>query len=252
MSGEDTAETVRSLDRPVAPPAAAIAYTELHKAAILQYSLEELSPQEQPRSRNGYRGRRWIFDRRPDRTYMYQARTYGNVPAFSSKEAHRVYLQVETVDIPGAVEMLKEIGTARARKQDGLDFKVLLAIARNEDLSEMQVGEYEGLNDGDPRIVVYLSSEEERLRFTRELQTNRKHLERIREMSKRRRNPDGSWKARREGAHVVYDMDTGEELRAVNYTEGGYSEDVVKRYGVDNWRQHVRGLATGKIPQPSG
>ena len=203
---------------------------------------EPLSPMEKPRSKDGMNGRRVIISGEPN--YMFQGRTYGKELSKKDEELFRVYFQVEKEDIPKVVGILKEVGTKRGQRGEGLNFKYLAAkFEKNDFPTGMTSGVYKNLTDEDPRVVVYFESKDERVKFLRELLSDEGYHNQIVEFSNKRRNPDGSYKARRPGSNSFFDSKTGEELRAINYTEGGFSEDVLDRYG-EQWRVHVRGSPT--------
>lgn len=200
---------------------------------------------EQPKMKNGL-GRHDIPIGYPPEL-LFQARTYGRPLAVADKDAHRVYFQVEVVDIPEMVGMLERMGIERAYKGEGLDFKFLLG-SRKPVFPEpgeqyFTPGVYENLDDGEPRVVAYFNSGEERVSFLQALMRDPDRANLMRRMSAKRGNEDIGYKARRPGSHVLYDMFLGRELRAINYTTGGYSEDVLRQYG-DDWRSHRRGSPT--------
>lgn len=213
------------------------------KSIVKNLIKELVSSVEQSGSKDGMSGRRFIVV--PG--LMFQGRTYGKETSAADEDLFRVYFQVEIEDIPRMVEILKEMGEDRAQTGEGIDFKFLLGAAQKPDFSDYQSGDYHNLEDGDPRVVAYFDSPEQQKGFIRELLENPQYKKDLIAMSEKRKNPDGSLKARRPGSSVWYDNKTGEELRAINYTKGGHSRDVVRRHGVDDWRKHVRGRFTGPL-----
>jgi hypothetical protein len=201
---------------------------------------EPLGMFEQERSKDGCSGKRAIVTG-SEPMFVFQGRTYAPSPeavtGYESEQLWRMYLQVETEDIPQAVEMLKDQGVKRASEGKDLNFKYLYATWQGVP-SQIEVGDFEGLEGEDPRIVVYFKDFEERRDFARDLV--RDNYEGMTKMAEKRVG-----KARRPGTSVVYEPYSGRELRHINITDKpGYSEGIAED---PNWRSRTRGSPTTRL-----
>ena len=209
------------------------------KEKIEYLQAKPVTQHEVPSSGLSTRGRRSIVSGSDESGgfFLWQGRTYAPSEEGLGElgEVWRAYLQVEVADIPRVVEILDKMGERMANEGRTLDLKFLIAKTAKITEQLFDIGEYRGLTDTDPRVVVYFADKNERETFIRSL-VNDYHQEMI-EMANRR---DG--KARRPGTSVVYDGQNGRELRHVNVLDQvGFSENVAAD---PYWRFKVRGEPT--------
>lgn len=166
--------------------------------------------------------------------YLWQIEGYGNKLKNESDDLYRGYLMVEKENIPAMVEILREIAKEKVKQNKNLSFKWLIGKGDvNRINKEKSYGEYENLQDPDPRIVIYGDTAENIQDIIKELTTDTRWAESIRKLSEKR-----SGKARRPGTNAYIDPE-GREWRVINYNDKpGYSEDEAK--DVD-WRNKKLG-----------
>jgi len=209
--------------------------TETQKK-ILALVREPLNDGELKSSKDGLLGRREIVA--SGKPYLlFQHRTYSRnleETGMRDEDLWRGYLQVELSDLPEMVEILKKMGKTMADRDESLSFKYIYATA--EKIAEgIVIGEFQGLKEDDPRIVVYFKDKESRQKFFDELVKD--HYKDMVEMSSRR-----SGKPRRPGADVMIDTSTNKEFRHLEMLgQPGFSEDVAAD---PDWRNKVRGEHT--------
>jgi len=156
------------------------------------------------------------------------------VEGYGDYDLWRMYMQVETEDIPRAVAILDQMGSEMYDRGESLEFKFLYATGE-PGATSIDIGGYEGLTDPDPRIALYFKSKDERTRFIQRLALE--HYDDMVAMAGKREG-----KSRRPGASVVFDIHTGKEFRHINVLDQqGVSEDVASD---DKWRDKVRGSRT--------